>query len=145
VPVKGVAEVDDEAMRLAYTYALAKRGKGRNIAVEVVFVVQVPQAFPLDAHLDDKLSLGEKALDHAEAVAGEMGLEVETTIVQARSAGAAIVDLARESKAEMVVMAVEYQTKLGELDLGKTLPYVLKHAPCHVWSCRTPIPEECVT
>ena len=52
VPVKG-APVDDEAMRLAYTYALAKKGKGRNIAVDVVYVVEVPHALPLDAQLDD--------------------------------------------------------------------------------------------
>src|SRR6478609_4208543 len=47
VPVKG-ASADDEAMRLAYTYALAKKGKGRNMAVDVVYVVEVPHSLPLD-------------------------------------------------------------------------------------------------
>src|SRR5204862_4750556 len=114
VPVKG-APVDDEALRLAYVYAQAKRGKGRNMAVDVVYVVEVPHALPLDAQLDDKLEKGEKALDHAEEVAREMGLEVEASIIQARSAGAAIVDMARETDAQMVVMAVDYHKKLGEL------------------------------
>mgnify|MGYP003296223680 CR=1 FL=1 len=71
-----------------------------------------------------------------------MGLEVDAAIIQARSAGAAIVDMARESAAEMIVMAVDYHRKLGELDLGRTLPYVLKNAPCRVWICRTAMPEE---
>ena len=141
VPVKG-SPVDNEAMRLAYTYAAAKKGKGRNISVDVVYVVEVPHSLPLDAQLDDKLERGEKALDNAEQVAGEMGLTVDAAIIQARSAGAAIVDMARENHSEMIVMAVDYNKKLGELDLGRTLPYVIKHAPCRVWICRTAMPGE---
>lgn len=140
VPVKG-APVDDEAMRLAYTYALGKQGKGKPMYVDVVYVVEVPQALPLDAQLDESIDKGEKALDHAEEVAGKMGLQVEAAIIQARSAGAAIVDMARETGSEMVVMAIDYQKKLGELDLGRTLPYVLKHCPCRVWVCRAPMSE----
>jgi nucleotide-binding universal stress UspA family protein len=140
VPVKG-APVDDEAMRLAYTYAIAKQGKGRNVAVDVVYVVEVPQALPLDAQLDESIEKGEKALDHAEEVASSMGLQVEAAIIQARSAGAAIVDMAKETDAVIVVMAVDYHKKLGELDLGRTLPYVLKHCPCSVWVCRAAMSE----
>jgi len=141
VPVKG-APVDNEAMRLAFTYAIAKKGKGRIIGVDVVYVVEVPHSLPLDAQLDDAIDQGEKALDNAEHFARDMGLEVDAAIIQARSAGAAIVDMARESAAEMIVMAVDYHKKLGELDLGRTLPYVLKNAPCRVWICRTAMPEE---
>ncbi len=138
VAVKG-AEIDDEAMRLAYTYALGKKGKGRNVAVDVVYVVQVPHSLPLDAELPEQVEQGEQALDHAEKVAQEFGLEVEATILQARGAGAAIVDMARENSVELIVMAADYQKKLGELDLGKTIPYVLKHASCRVYICRAPI------
>jgi nucleotide-binding universal stress UspA family protein len=140
VPVKG-APIDEEAMRLAYTYALAKIGKGRNVAVEVVYVVEVPHALQLNAELPLEIEKGEKALDNAETVAQEIGLKVEASILQARSAGAAIVDLSRENGAELIVMATDYQKKLGELDLGRTLPYVLKNAPCRVWVCRAPMPE----
>jgi nucleotide-binding universal stress UspA family protein len=141
VAVKG-ADIDDEAMRLAYTYALAKKGKGRNIAVDVVYVVQVPHSLPLDAELTEQVEKGEKALDHAESVARELSLEVDASILQARSAGAAIVDMARESGTELIVMATDYQKKLGELDLGQTIPYVMKHAPCRVYICRAPMPEQ---
>ena len=140
VTVKG-ADIDDEAMRLAYTYALGKKGKGRHVAVDVVYVVQVPHSLPLDADLPDQVEKGERALDHAEQVARELGLDVEATILQARSAGAAIVDMARESGSELVVMSTPYQKKLGELDLGKTIPYVMKHAPCRVYICRAPMPD----
>lgn len=142
VAVKG-ADIDDEAMRLAYSYAAAKKYKGRSIAVDVVYVVQVPHSLPLDAELTDQVEKGERALDHAESVAREMGLEVDASILQARSAGAAIVDMARESGTELIVMATDYQKKLGELDLGRTIPYVMKHAACRVYICRAPMPENC--
>ena len=141
VPVKG-APIDDEAMRLAYTYALAKKSKGRNIAVDVVYVVEVPHALPLNAELTNQVEAGEKALDHAEAVARDLSLEVDASILQARSAGAAIVDTSRENGSELIVMATDYHKKLGELDLGRTIPYVLKNAPCRVWICRAPMFEE---
>jgi len=142
VAVKG-ADIDDEAMRLAYSYAAAKKYKGRSISVDVVYVVQVPHSLPLDADLTDQVEKGERALDHAESVAREMGLEVDASILQARSAGAAIVDMARESGTELIVMATDYQKKLGQLDLGRTIPYVMKHAACRVYICRAPMPETC--
>jgi nucleotide-binding universal stress UspA family protein len=138
VPVKG-HDIDEEAMRLAYTYALAKIGKGRNVTVDVVYVVEVPHALPLNAELDEELEVGERALDHAEHVGREMDLQVESSLLQARSAGSAIVDMARDNGSELIVMATDYQRKLGELDLGRTIPYVLKNAPCRVWVCRAPM------
>ena len=139
VAVKG-ADIDDEAMRLAFAYALAKKGKGRNTGVDVVYVVQVPHSLPLDAELTEQVEMGEKALDHAETVARDLGIEVDASILQARSAGAAIVDMARDNGSELIVMATDYQKKLGELDLGQTIPYVMKHAPCRVYICRAPMP-----
>lgn len=137
VPVKG-SLVDDEAMRLAYTYALARMDKGRDVSVDVVYVVEVPHALALDAELSEQVDKGERALDNAETCAREMGLKVTTSILQARNAGAAIVDVSRESASELIVMATDYLKKHGELDLGRTIPYVMKHAPCRVWLCRAP-------
>lgn len=141
VPVKGDTITDEEAMRLAYTYALAKMGKGRNVAIDVVYVVEVPHALPLNAELPEKVEKGERALDHAESVARELGITVDASLLQARSAGAAIVDMSRENGSELIVMATSYQKKLGELDLGRNIPYVMKNAPCRVWICRAPMDE----
>lgn len=139
VPLKG-DQLDDEAMRLAYTYAVAKQGKGRNVSVDVVYVVEVPHSLALDAELTDQVERGEAALDKAETAARELGLQVDGSILQARSAGAAIVDMSREKGSELIVMATDYTKKLGELDLGRTIPYVIKNAPCRVWICRAPMP-----
>ena len=88
---------------------------------------------------------GDKALDNDGQVAQEMGLKVESSLIQARSPGAAIVDMSRETGSELIVMATSYESKLGELDLGRTIPYVLKNAPCRVWVCRAPMEVEQAT
>ena len=58
-------------------------------------------------------------------MARDIGLDVEAALIQARSAGAAIVDMARETNSEVIVMAADYHKKLGELDLGRTLQRLL--------------------
>ena len=141
VPVKG-SVADEEAMKLASTYALAKMGKGRNVLIQVVYVVEVPHALALNTEMDEAVEKGEKALDSAEAAVRDLGLQVDVSIINARNAGAAIVDVARESASELIVMATDYMKKLGEVDLGRTIPYVLKNAPCRVWVCRAPMSNE---
>lgn len=144
LPIKGEPAIDEEAMRLAYTYALAKMDKGRNVSVDVVYVVQVPHALALDADLPEEVEKGEKALNHAETIAQSMNLGVEMSLIHARSAGAAIVEMSRKAGSELIVMATDYTKRLGELDLGHTIPYVLKHAPCRVWICRGSM-DECAS
>jgi hypothetical protein len=39
-------------------------------------------------------------------------------------------------------MAAQYRRRLGEFNLGLTLPYVLKNAPCRVLVARAPSPAE---
>jgi hypothetical protein len=33
-------------------------------------------------------------------------------------------------------MAVTYRNRKGEFNMGRTVPYVLKNAPCRVWLFR---------
>ena len=141
VPVKG-SGADEEAMKLASTYALAKMGKGRNVLIQVVYVVEVPHALALNTEMDAAVEKGEKALDNVEAAVRDLGLQVDVSIINARDAGAAIVDVSRESGSELIVMATDYMKKLGEVDLGRTIPYVLKNASCRVWVCRAPMSSD---
>ena len=40
-------------------------------------------------------------------------------------------------------MGLAYRTKFGgDFAMGRTIPYVLKNAPCAVWVVREPIQEE---
>jgi nucleotide-binding universal stress UspA family protein len=116
----------------------ARRGKGR---VYAIHVIEVRRTLPLDADLPEERRHADAVLDRAEQTAEEQGIDIETEILQARDVGTAIVEEAIEAQADLLIMGVPYRRRFGEFDLGKTIPYVLKHAPCEVWVCREPLSD----
>ena len=75
---------------------------------------------------------GEKALDQAEMIAKEYGVTIETKLIQARSAGKAIVDEAIKRKADLILLGQSEKNKAVDILSGKTVDYVSKNAPCKV-------------
>jgi nucleotide-binding universal stress UspA family protein len=134
VPVSGGA-ADTDALELGCL--IAKRSRR---TVEAVFVIEVERSLPLDAEMQAEIERGEAVLDQAERVAQSFDVEMETSLLQARDAGAAIVDEAVQTSSDTIVMGLAYKMKFGEYSLGKTASYVLKNAPCRVWLARQPIP-----
>ncbi|MBM2810479.1 MAG: uslA [Chloroflexi bacterium] len=134
VPVNGNAT--DGAM-ISLAAQTAKRSRGR---VYAIYVIEVRRTLPLDADLGAERERADTILDDAERGAEEYDQEIETEILQARDIGTAIVEEAVEAQADLIILGVPYRRKFGEFDLGKTVPYVLKNAPCEVWICREPIP-----
>ncbi len=104
--------------------------------ITLIYVVEVLQSMPLDAELPDEIDKGEQILTRAERFArsllGNKGDRVTTDLLQARSAGAAIVDEAIERHADAIIMATINRVKHGRSTIGETAPYVLKNAPCEV-------------
>lgn len=133
VPVSG-DKVDEEVIRLACN--MAKRRKGK---VYVVHVIEVKRSLPLDAEIEPEIQNGEKVLAQAERLADTLDWEVETDLLQAREVGPAIVDEAVEHGVDMIILGINYKKRFGEFDLGSTVPYVLKNAPCRVLLWREPI------
>ena len=72
-----------------------------------LFVVEVPQAMPLDAELPTDIDVGERALRHAENAARQAlpsrNTSIVTELLQARAVGPAIVDEAIRRDAEAIV------------------------------------------
>lgn len=134
VPVNGNAT---DATIIALASQTAKRTKGR---VYAIHVIEVRRTLPLDADLVDERQSADAILDNAERTAEEWDQELETEILQARDIGTAIVEEAIEAQVDLIVLGIPYRRKFGEFDLGKTVPYVLKNAPCEVWVLREPIP-----
>ena len=135
VPVTG-KKADDDIVRTACV--LARRSKGK---VYVVHVIQVSRALPLDAEVQPETQSGESVLANAEKIANIMDCQVETEILQARETGPAIVDEAVERGVDMIIMGLEYKKPFGEFDMGDTVPYVLRNAPCRVLLWRGPMGE----
>ena len=133
VPIKG-NPTDDEVIQLALE--LGRRSKAQVFAIHVI---EVKRTLPLDAELQEEAERGEDVLNRAEQVADQAGLSIHTDLLQARDVGPAIVDEALERGIDLIVLGITYKKRFGEFDLGKTAPYVLKHAPCRVWVCRQAI------
>jgi APA family basic amino acid/polyamine antiporter len=122
-------EQSREAMHIACRLA-AERGS-RIVAARVTVV---PLELPLDAHLPDQERLADRLLDEAHDIGELYGVRVTERLVRSRHAGRAIVEEATRRNAEIVVMGaprLPHRTRRSAI-FGKTVDYVLKHAPCRV-------------
>jgi nucleotide-binding universal stress UspA family protein len=108
-----------------------------------VHVVEVDWSMPLDMDIAGRSEEIQQVLDMAEGTAEAAGVTLESVLLQARDVGAALVDEAVEREADVLVVGLAYRTKFGgDFAMGRTIPYILKNAPCAVWVVREPIPEE---
>jgi nucleotide-binding universal stress UspA family protein len=130
VPVAG-ASVDTDVIRVAAT--LAKPSKAQ---VTVIHVIEVRWNMPLDAILESETERGEVLLDEAMKIAEQAGITAETELLQAREAAAAIIDTARERKADLIVLGMPYRKRLGRVYVGRTVESVYIGAPCAVLAYR---------
>jgi nucleotide-binding universal stress UspA family protein len=119
---------------------LARNQKAELIAVHVV---EIDWTLPLDADIAGSSEEAQRVLDLAEEVAEDSKQRLEPVLLQARDVGAALVDEAAERDADLLVLGLPYRRRFGgDFAIGRTIPYVLKNAPCAVWIVREPIPEE---
>ncbi len=132
VPVKGTSG-DDRVLEFAAQFA----GK-TPVSVTLIYVVEVTQSMPLDAELPGEIANGERVLHACETHAkqyqahGAKFERISTELLQARSAGAAIVDEAIERGSDAILMAARIRRRHGQTTAGETVGYVLKNAPCEV-------------
>jgi nucleotide-binding universal stress UspA family protein len=131
---------DARIVRLAAGLAYAKGG---NVELIAVHVVEIDWTLPLDADVAGQSEDVQRVLDLAEETAEECQYKIEPVLLQARDVGAALVDEASEQGADMLILGLPYRKRFGgDFAIGRTVPYVLKNAPCAVWVVREPIPEE---
>jgi basic amino acid/polyamine antiporter, APA family len=149
VPVFGT-ELDDDIVATAGRLAAAEQEDGsggeEGSRLALVYVVEVPLAVPLEAELPaEREKEARRALERAREVAEEYeDVAVSTEMIRARKVGAGIVEAARRSAAEAIVIGGEPPTKirggamLGGIgaakpaEIGAATEYVLKKAPCQV-------------
>ena len=125
------SSADPDLIRLVA--AIAKPSRAH---VTGIHVIEVRWNLPLDAVLEDELDRGEELLESAKKVADQTGIELETELLQARDAAAAIVDTAVERKCDLIVVAMPYRKRLGRVYVGRTVQNVYVNAPCAVLAYR---------
>jgi nucleotide-binding universal stress UspA family protein len=130
VPLAGSA-VDPDVVRLAVTI-----GKPSKAHVLGVHVIEVRWNMPLDAVLEPELDRGEELLANAARLAEQAGGHLETELLQAREAAAAIIDTARERGADLILIGMPYRKRLGRTYVSRTVEEVYLGAPCAVLAYR---------
>ena len=129
---------DERIVRL-----VSELGRATHAEIVGVHVVEVEWSLPLDADIAARSEEAQQILDQAELIAETLKTRLEPVLLQAREVGAALVDEATEREADILVLALGYRKLFGgDFAIGRTIPYVLKHAPCSVWVVREPMPEE---
>ena len=146
VPIFG-SELDDDIVSTAGRLADAALSPGeRQPRLRIVYVIERPLTVPLTAPIPrEMLEAADRAIDRAKAVASEYEtVEVQEMVVKARNQGAGIVQAARDTGAEMIVMGAEPPTRirggavLGGIgghrpaEIGPVTEYVLNKAPSRV-------------
>ena len=126
VPLK-LGPIGDEILASAL-----KLAEEQGCPVRVLNVIWVPFELPLDAELGEQERAAEAALAEAKSLAAEHGITVEGDIVRARSIGSAIVEHAREEKADLIVMGSAPRWRRQSRFFSPTVDYVLRRASCEV-------------
>jgi APA family basic amino acid/polyamine antiporter len=149
VPVFGTV-LDDDIVSTAGRLAAAEQeesdGEVGDARLDLIYVVAVPLSQSLDAELPpEREREARRALERAKEVGDEYeDVAVSAELVRARDVGAGIVEAARHSGVEAIVIGGEPPTKirggaaLGGIgtakpaEIGAATEYVLKKAPCRV-------------
>jgi nucleotide-binding universal stress UspA family protein len=129
---------DERVIRL-----VAEQTRTQKTGLVGVHVVEIEWSMPLDAEIASRSEEVQQVLDHAELVAETLKIRLDPVLLQAREVGAALVDEAAERHADLLIVSLPYRKRFGgDFAIGRTVPYVLKHAPCAVWVVREPMSEE---
>jgi nucleotide-binding universal stress UspA family protein len=129
---------DERIVRIACE--LARPTKAELVAVHVV---EIGWSLPLDADVAARSEDAQRVLDMVEGTAEKERMKAETVLLQARDVGAAIVDEASERGADLLVVGLPYRKRFGgDFAIGRTVPYILKNAPCAVMVIREPMAGE---
>jgi len=136
VPVTGLP-VDHEALDLACL--LTRQNKGELI---VVYVIAVTREHALNEEIPEESARAERALQDAENHLARVGSNhIRTRVLQARNTGPAIIHMAEDVGADLIVVGMPYRRRYGAFSLGETVPYLLQHATCPVIVVREALPR----
>jgi nucleotide-binding universal stress UspA family protein len=126
VPMK-IGPIGEEVLGTAI-----KLAEEHGSSITALHVVRVPLDKALDAEMVDAEERAEASLAEARLVAAELGVTVEGVLVRARAIGEAIVDVAVEQSADLIVMGSSPRWRRQSRFFSPTVDHVLRHAPSEV-------------
>ena len=138
--VLGLSGGPTDALVVRLACDLTRPFKGALVGVHVV---EVDWTHDLAEDVASGNETASAVLDVAEGVAERNGCRMETSLLQARDVGAALVDEAAALGADLLLVGLPYRKKFGgDFAIGRTVPYVLQNASCEVLVVREPIASQ---
>jgi nucleotide-binding universal stress UspA family protein len=107
--------------------------------ITAVYAIEVPRSLALDADLGVQMQQARDILDTASHIAETVyDADIETVVLQARSAGVAIVEYATERGTDLILLGAHrgHPRTRDAIVFGATADYVARNAPCAVWTVR---------
>ena len=126
VPMK-LGAIGEEMVATAVKLA-AERGA----EVEALFVIRVPLDKAIDAELDEQEERAAASLAEAALLGADLGVQVRTEAIRARSIGEAIVSEATRRGNDLIVCGSAPRWRRQSRFFSPTVEYVLRKAPCEV-------------
>lgn len=114
----------------------AMLAKQRKSKIYAVHVIEVLRSLPLNAEMEAEARRGEQLIRRAEDLAEHHGVALTGQLLQAREAGPAIVDEARDRNVDAIILGIGYKRLIGSFQVGRTADYILKNATSQVWVIR---------
>lgn len=118
---------DQDVVRLACDLLIPRKGN-----LYIVYVIEVHRSMYLDSEIEMATLEGERILTQMEEIAIPYKCNVHAEMLQSRTSGIAIVQEAVDKNVRAVVIGTDYTKDYGLFSLGKTIPFILKNAPCKV-------------
>jgi len=112
--------------------------------ITAVYAIEIPRSLPVDAELAEQMEQAGEILEIASHISDTVyDKQIETVTLQARSAGVAIVEYARQRDIDLILLgAVPERARGSDARIfGTTADYVARNAHCAVWTVRSGPPE----
>ena len=119
----------DSASMMALAVKLAR---GERSELLVVYVIEVPYTLPPDAEMPLEERAALDALGAAEEIAHGNNVSIRTETIKARSTKQAVLDLAKDEKANLIILGSYREGKYSGAPLGRTIEEIAADAKCDV-------------
>lgn len=100
--------------------------------ITTMLVHELPLTKPLDAPLGEIEQVTGERLSLLRRATAKFNVRMSSTVARSRAAGRAICQEAQRRDVDAVVLAMRLKRRGGDITFGKTVSYVLRHAPCDV-------------
>ena len=105
-------------------------------SITAIQVIEIPSSLPLDIATPHRMAVAEAVLKCAEAIAREIGVDIELSIIRSRSLSETVLEIAEKGKFDLLVLGSlksshDPKSKMMSIDAEK----IMRKTPCRIWIC----------